>query len=52
MNSISKKKALTFGGYIAAVCEAYGSRRGKTIVQHAVNAHLLKFRSQRRFLVS
>jgi hypothetical protein len=52
MNSIPKKKVLTFGGYIAAVCDAYGIRRGKLIVQHVVNAHLLKFRRQQRFLIS
>ncbi len=52
MNPIPRKKPLTFGGYIAAVCDAYGIRRGKAIVQHAVNASLLKFRSQQRFLIS
>jgi hypothetical protein len=52
VNSIRKKKALTFGGYIAAVYDACGSRQGKVIVQYMVNAHLLKFRSQQRFLIS
>ena len=52
MNSTRKKKALTFGGYIVAIYETCGSRRGKAIVQHAVNAHLLKFKSQQRFLIS
>lgn len=52
MHSIRKKKAGTFGAYIADAFKARGSRRGIAIVQHAVNAHLLKFQTHQRFLIS
>jgi len=51
MNSIAKKKALTFGTYIATVYEVCGSRRGIAIVERAVNAHLVKFRNRQRYLI-
>jgi hypothetical protein len=46
-----KKKALTFGGFIAATYRACGKRRARGIVQLAVNAHLIEFRGQQRFVI-
>jgi hypothetical protein len=52
MKTSPKNKALTFGDFIASVYEICGKRRARAIVVHAVNAHLLQFRSPGRFLIS
>jgi hypothetical protein len=52
MKTNHKKKALTFGDFIANVYSACGKRRAGKIVQLAVNAHLVVFRGQRRFMIS
>jgi hypothetical protein len=51
MKSNDQKKALTFGEFIAAVCAAWGKRRGKEIVRLAVNAHLIEFPGRQRFVI-
>jgi len=51
MISNRKKKGLTFGAFIAAAYRAYGKRRAKGIVQLVVNARLVEFRGQQRFVI-
>ena len=51
MKNNHKNKALTFGDYIAAVYRASGKRKARGIVQHAVNARLIEFRGQQRFVI-
>jgi hypothetical protein len=51
MKSNRKKKGLTFGAFIAAAYRAYGKRRAKGIVQLVVNARLVEFRGQQRFVI-
>jgi hypothetical protein len=52
MKSNQKNKTLTFGGYSAAVYRASGKPRARGIVRHAVNARLIEFRGQQRFVIS
>jgi hypothetical protein len=52
MKTNQKNKTLTFGGYIEAVYRASGKRRARGIVRHAVNARLIEFRGQQRFVIS
>ena len=52
MKANQAKKALTFGEFIMAVYDARGKRRARGIVWLAVNAHLVEFRGQQRFVVS
>ena len=47
-----KKRALTFGDFIAAAYRAWGKRRAKGFVWLAVNAQLVEFRGRQRFLIS
>ena len=47
-----KKRALTFGDFIAAVYRAWGRRRAKGLVWLAVNAGLVEFRGPQRFEIS
>jgi hypothetical protein len=47
-----KNKALTFGDFIVAVYRASGKRRARGIVRHAVNARLIVFCGQQRFVIS
>ena len=44
------KKALTFGGLIAAAYRASG-KRAKGIVRLAINARLVEFRGPQRFVI-
>jgi hypothetical protein len=48
----SRGRGLTFGDFIAASYRAWGSRRAKGLVWLAVNAHLVVFRGQQRFVIS
>jgi hypothetical protein len=43
---------LTFGEFIASVYDACGKRKAREIVQHAVNARVLQFHGQGRFVIS
>jgi hypothetical protein len=52
MKTSQKKKALTFGEFVASVYEACGKRKARGIVRLAVNAHLVEFRGQQRFVIS
>jgi len=47
-----KKRALTFGDFIAASYRAWGARRAKGLVWLAVNAHLVVFRGRQRFVIA
>jgi hypothetical protein len=51
MRTHHKKKALTFGDFIASVYGACGRRRAGGIVRLAVNAHLIAFRGPHRFVI-
>jgi len=46
------KKTLTFGELIESVYSACGHRRARAIVRFAVNAQVVVFRGQRRFVIS
>ncbi len=50
--TITKKKPLTFGEFIAAVHETWGNRQAKGLVRLAVNAHLIKCLGRKHFLIS
>jgi hypothetical protein len=47
-----KKKALTFGAFIAAAYRAWGTRGARGLVRLAVNAHLVVFRGRQCFVIS
>jgi hypothetical protein len=51
MKSNHKKKALTFGDFIAATYLAWGALRAKGFVRLAANTHLVVFRGQQRFVI-
>jgi hypothetical protein len=51
MKTNLKKKALTFSDLIVAVYDACGQRRARGIVRLAVNAQVVMFRGQRRFVI-
>ena len=46
------KKALTFGELIAAIYSISGNRRARGIVRLAVNAKVVVFRGDHRYLIS
>jgi len=52
MRNNSKKKALTFGEFVAAIYAAWGRRKALGIVRLAVNAGLVEFRGRERFVIS
>jgi hypothetical protein len=52
MKAHHKKRALTFGDFIAAVYDACGQRRARAIVRLVVNAHMVAFRGRQRFVIS
>jgi hypothetical protein len=52
MKTNHREKALTFGDLIAAVYSFCGKRRARGIVRLAVNAHVVAFRGQQRFVIS
>lgn len=52
MKNKQKQPALTFGEFVAAVYQIVGKRRARSLVQLAVNAHVVAFRGHRHFLIS
>jgi hypothetical protein len=52
MRTNCRKKALTFGEFVARVYDVCGTRKAKGIVRLAVKAHLVEFRGQQRFAIS
>ena len=46
------KKTLTFGELIESVYSACSHRRARAFVRFAVNAQVVVFRGQRRFVIS
>jgi len=46
------KKTLTFGDFIRWAYVAYGKRRASGIVRLAVDARLIEFRGEQRFVIS
>jgi len=48
----NQKKRLTFGDLIASVYTACSQRRARAIVRFAVNAHVVVFPGERRFVIS
>jgi hypothetical protein len=51
MKTIRDKKSLTFGDLVAAAYRAWGAQRAKGLVRLAVNAHLVVFQGQQRFVI-
>ena len=51
MRTIANKKLFTFGDLVAAAYHARGARRAKGLVRLAVNAHLVVFQGQQRFVI-
>ena len=47
-----KRKALTFGEFIARVYDAHGKHKGRGFVRLAIKAHLVEFCGQQRFVIS
>ena len=52
MKDSSGKTELTFGEFVAAVYAAWGVRRAPGLVQLAVDAHLVEFLGDQRFVIS
>ena len=52
MKDSGKKKALTFGGFVAAAHAAWGKRKATEVVRLAANARLIEFRGGERFVIS
>ena len=52
MKTNRRKKALTFGEFIASVYDAYGKPKAMGIVRLAVKARWVEFRGQQRFVIS
>jgi hypothetical protein len=52
MKTITRKKPLTFGEFIAAANETWGHRQATKLVRFAVNAHLIKFLGRKHFSIS
>ncbi len=52
MKTNPKKKALTFGEFIASVYDVYGRRKAREIVRFAIKAHLFEFRGQQRVVIT
>jgi hypothetical protein len=52
MKAKLKRKSLTFGDFITRVYKVSGKRKAKGIVQHAVNASVLRFLGTQRFVIS
>jgi hypothetical protein len=50
MKTNSRKRSLTFGGFITAAHDAWGERRARGFVRLAVNAGLVKFHGPQRFV--
>jgi hypothetical protein len=46
-----KKKALTFGEFIMAVCDAYGRQKAEGFVRLVVNANSVEFRGRDRLVI-
>jgi len=51
MKTNHKKKAPTFGDFIAATYRAWGARRARGLVQLVLNAHLVVFLGRQRFVI-
>ena len=51
MKNNSKKKALTFGEFVAGIYTTWGKRKSLGIVRLAVNARLVEFRGRERFVI-
>jgi hypothetical protein len=51
MKNNSKKKALTFGEFVAAIYTTWGKRKALGIARLAVNARLAEFRGRERFVI-
>ena len=52
MKSNGRKKALTFGEFIASVYDACGKRKAIGMVRLALETHWLEFRGQQRFVIT
>ena len=52
MKNNGRKRAMTFGDFIAAVYRFWGRHRAKELVRVAVNAQLVEFRGRQRFVIS
>ena len=52
MMKTNHKKTLTFGELIESVYSACSRRKAREIVRLAVNAQVVVFRGQRRFVIS
>jgi hypothetical protein len=51
MKTNGNNKSLTFGDLVAATYRARGPRRARGLVRLAVNAQLVVFRGQQRFVI-
>jgi hypothetical protein len=52
MKSNDRKKALTFGEFVASVYNACDREKAKGIVRLAVKTQRVEFRSRQRFVIS
>jgi hypothetical protein len=47
-----RNKPLTFGDFVAGVYHTWGKRRANGIIQLALEAHVIKFLGDERFVIS
>ena len=52
MKTNGKKKALTFGEFIASVYDACGKRKARGIVRLAIETRWIEFRGRQRIVIS
>jgi len=52
VKSLSRRKQLTFGDFVADAYRALGGRRANGFIQLALKAHIVHFRGRKRFVLS
>jgi hypothetical protein len=52
MKSHPMKKQLTFGDFVAGVCQAWGKSAANGIIKLPVKTHIIEFRGRQRFAIS
>jgi hypothetical protein len=52
MKTNCRKKALTFGEFIARIYDVCGKRKARGMVRLALKAHLIEFRGKQRLVIS
>jgi hypothetical protein len=51
MKTNYRKRSLTFGEFVVSVYDVCGTRQARGVIRLAIEAHLIEFPGQRRFVV-